>query len=97
MISNHMMDSNLCFDTCGMDEVQILEDDIRDEVDCLIEVMEQGGKMLYIVTNEVGQGVVPAYRMGNIFRDISGRINAHIVAKADEVYCAISGISLKLK
>ncbi len=97
MITNLMMDSGLRFDTCGLDEVQILEDSITREVDNLIEIMKKNGKKLYIVTNEVGQGIVPAYRMGSIFRDISGRINAHIASRADEVYCTISGLSLRLK
>lgn len=95
LITNHMMDSGLCFDTCGMDEVQRLEDAIHAQVRGLLAVMK--GKMLVVVTNEVGQGIVPAYRMGNLFRDIAGRINAYIAAQADEVYCMISGLPLRLK
>ncbi|MDD5017329.1 MAG: bifunctional adenosylcobinamide kinase/adenosylcobinamide-phosphate guanylyltransferase [Eubacteriales bacterium] len=97
MITNHMMDSGLCFDTCGLGAVQALEDGIRAEVDSLIAVMKTGGKRLVIVTNEVGAGIVPAYRMGSLFRDIAGRINMHIAAAADEVYCTISGLALRLK
>lgn len=97
MITNLMMDSGLCFDTCGFGEVQKLEDSIKSEVDCLLGVMKFSEKTLFIVTNEVGQGIVPAFRMGSIFRDISGRINAYIASLADEVYCTISGLSLKLK
>ena len=97
MITNHMMDSGLNFDTCGMDAVGVLEDDIRAEVDDLLNVMQGNGKDLVVVTNEVGLGIVPAYRMGSIFRDISGRINAYIAKAADEVYFMVSGLSLRVK
>lgn len=97
MITNHMVDSGLDFDTCDMDEVNRLEDAVRAQADELIALMRRRGKRLVIVTNEVGQGVVPAYRMGNLFRDIAGRTNAHIAREADEVYCMISGLPLRLK
>ncbi|MGI5848635.1 MAG: bifunctional adenosylcobinamide kinase/adenosylcobinamide-phosphate guanylyltransferase [Christensenellales bacterium] len=97
MITNLMIDSHIDFETCSMDQVQMLEDRIKSETDNLIAVMRMHSKQLIIVTNEVGQGVVPSYRMGNLFRDISGRINADIAKKADQVYCMISGLSLKLK
>ena len=97
MITNHMMDSGLDFDTCGIDAVNRLEDEIRAEVDALIGAARANSKQLILVTNEVGMSVVPAYRMGNLFRDIAGRINAHIAEQADSVYCMISGLPLKLK
>ena len=97
MITNHMMDSGLCFDTCGLDVVQTLEDRIRGEVEGLLSLMKTHDKQLVVVTNEVGQGLVPAYRMGSIFRDIAGRINMYIADRADEVYCMISGLCLRLK
>ena len=97
MITNLMMDSGLDFETCGMDAVNALEERVRAEVNALIDVMRDNGKQLVIVTNEAGMGVVPAYRMGNIFRDIAGRINAHIARQADAVYMMVSGLELKLK
>ena len=97
MITNHMMDSGLDFDTCDIGEVNRLEGFVRAQVDELIALMRRRGKRLVIVTNEVGQGIVPAYRMGNLFRDIAGRTNAHIAHEADEVYCLISGLPLRLK
>ena len=95
MITNHMMASGLDFDTCGPGDMQWLEDSIRVDADDLLALAK--GRDMVVVTNEVGQGVVPAYRMGRLFADISGRINAHIARQADDVYCMISGLSLKLK
>ena len=97
LATNHMMDSGLDFDTCDMAEVDKLEASIAAEVDALLNMMERRGKRLVVVTNEVGMGLVPAYRMGNLFRDIAGRLNAHVARRADEMWCMISGLPLRLK
>jgi adenosylcobinamide kinase/adenosylcobinamide-phosphate guanylyltransferase len=95
LTTNHMMDSGLDFDTCALDAVQMLEEKITADVDHLLDAAQ--GKLLIMVTNEVGQGVVPAYRMGSLFRDMAGRLNMHVAARANEVYCMISGLPLRLK
>ena len=97
LITNHMMESGLDFEYCAMDDSQQLEDRIRADIDGLLAAAASDGKELVIVTNEVGQGVIPAYRMGRIFVDISGRINAHIAGCADAVYLMAAGLSLRLK
>jgi adenosylcobinamide kinase/adenosylcobinamide-phosphate guanylyltransferase len=97
LVTNHMMDSALDFDTCALAEVDALEAGIAAEVDALLDMMERCGKRLIVVTNEVGSGLVPAYRMGNLFRDIAGRLNARVAQRADEAYCLISGLPLRLK
>ncbi len=95
LTTNHMMDSGLDFDTCELGAVQALEEKVKADVNGLFAAAQ--GKRLIIVTNEVGQGVVPAYRMGSLFRDMAGRLNIHVAARADEVYCMISGLPLRLK
>lgn len=50
-----------------------------------------------IITNEVGSGIVPETKLSREFRDIAGRVNQYLAKEADEVYCIISGIPLKLK
>ena len=49
------------------------------------------------MTNEVGMCVVPSYRLGRIFSDITGKANQLIASLSDEVYMSISGIPLRLK
>lgn len=95
LATNHMIDSGLDFDTCPLDAVQPIEERMTAEVDDLLNGVSK--KRLILVTNEVGQGVVPAFRMGSIFRDIAGRLNMHVAARADEVICMISGLPLRLK
>jgi adenosylcobinamide kinase/adenosylcobinamide-phosphate guanylyltransferase len=50
-----------------------------------------------MVTNEVGYGIVPEYKLGRIFRDIAGFINQYIASLSDEVYLVACGLPLKLK
>ena len=44
-----------------------------------------------VVTNEVGDGVVPAYGSGRLFRDVLGRANRSLVGAADRSYLAVCG------
>ena len=50
-----------------------------------------------VVTNEVGDGVVPAYASGRVFRDILGRANRRLVAGADSAYLCVAGRLIDLK
>lgn len=50
-----------------------------------------------LVTNEVGQGIVPENALARKFRDLAGRANQILAAGCDTVYVTISGIPLKLK
>ncbi len=97
LITNFMINSGIDFDNCKVVEVNNLESKIKEEVLNLISLCRNLNKKLIIVSNEVGLGVVPAYYMGNFFRDISGRINSSIAIEADNVYFTVSGIPMKLK
>jgi adenosyl cobinamide kinase/adenosyl cobinamide phosphate guanylyltransferase len=44
-----------------------------------------------VVTNEVGDGVVPAYASGRTFRDVLGRSNRTLVNVADASYLVVCG------
>lgn len=51
----------------------------------------------FAVSNEVGQGVVPAYPLGRLYRDVLGRANQFLAAQAGTVYWMIAGIPQKIK
>lgn len=97
MVSNILLDSGIDFDKCSMDEIELIEKNIFNEVIGLLEIVAKLGKKLIIVTNEVGMGLVPSYRLGNIFRDIAGRVNQYLAKQANEVYFTVSGIPIKIK
>lgn len=49
------------------------------------------------VTNEVGMGVVPDSALGRAFRDVQGRCNQRLAARATELYLAALGTVLRLR
>jgi adenosylcobinamide kinase / adenosylcobinamide-phosphate guanylyltransferase len=49
------------------------------------------------VSNEVGSGVVPAFRSGRVYRDMLGQLNQEIAAIADNVVLMVAGIPLPVK
>ncbi|MCL5257603.1 MAG: bifunctional adenosylcobinamide kinase/adenosylcobinamide-phosphate guanylyltransferase [Chloroflexi bacterium] len=63
----------------------------------LLEWYEGFDGALIIVSNEVGEGVVPAYPLGRVYRDLLGYANKRLAEVADEVYFMIAGIPLDLK
>ena len=50
-----------------------------------------------VVTNEVGQGLVPDSPEGRRFRKISGEVNRIFAREAGEAYLVVSGLPLRLK
>ena len=53
--------------------------------------------LLYIVSNEVGLGLVPETPLGRDYRDNIGRLNASVAAAATDVYFMAAGIPMKIK
>lgn len=50
-----------------------------------------------MVTNEIGLGVVPSYKLGRVYCDFVGRINQMLGRLSDEVYFTVCGIPTKIK
>ena len=52
---------------------------------------------IYIVSNEVGMGIVPENTLARRFRDLAGSLNRMVAKVADEVYLVYAGLPLLLK
>ena len=50
-----------------------------------------------LVSNEVGSGVVPAYKSGRRFRDLVGELNQRVAAVADNVVYMVAGLPMVVK
>lgn len=68
------------------------------ELKALFSLIEKTPKTHWlIVSNEVGMGVVPAYKLGRTYRDMLGRANQAVAAKAAEVIFMIAGIAVEVR
>jgi len=67
------------------------------EVNALLKAMESLRGTVFIVSNEVGMGIVPDNACAREYRDRLGLLNQRIAQKADRVYFICSGIPLVLK
>jgi adenosylcobinamide kinase/adenosylcobinamide-phosphate guanylyltransferase len=51
----------------------------------------------FVVSNEVGQGIVPDNELARRFRDAAGRLNQQVAGIADSVLLMVAGLPLKVK
>ncbi len=75
----------------------LIEKGLIAEIDELVDCMNHTNASFIIVTNEVGLGLVPANRMGRLYRDLLGRANQILAQRADEIYLMVAGIPIKVK
>ncbi len=54
-------------------------------------------KSLIIVSNEVGAGIVPAYALGRLYRDLLGLVNQRLAQAATHVYLMVAGLGVDIK
>ncbi len=96
-VTNIMLDEPVDYDQDSQEAMNKVEAKVKRELTSLLDMVTTTGQNLVLVTNEVGLGIVPAYRLGNIFRDIAGRMNQYLAERADEVYFIVSGLPITLK
>jgi adenosylcobinamide kinase/adenosylcobinamide-phosphate guanylyltransferase len=73
------------------------EQAVLEEMGRLLAAARSAPVPVILVSNEVGQGVVPASRLGRAFRDIAGRAHQLVAAEADEVVFLTAGLPQRLK
>lgn len=71
--------------------------DLEKEISSFCHSLSTVRSPLFIVSNEVGMGIVPEKELTRRFRDLSGILNQKVAEIADEVYLVVSGIPLKIK
>lgn len=98
MLGNLLFSSGVDEEMPNMAEVAQVEKKITDQMTEILDVIKCDlTRDVVIVTNELGLGLVPAYPLGRIFRDLAGRINQKIARASDHVYFVISGIPTLIK
>jgi len=80
----------------SLDEARV-EEQLNAEIDALLSWYEQHQASLIIISNEVGMGLVPPYPLGRAYRDLLGRANQRLAARADVVLFLVAGLPIDLK
>jgi adenosylcobinamide kinase/adenosylcobinamide-phosphate guanylyltransferase len=69
------------------------------EIDALVQTLTtlSAHKTIIVVSNEVGSGIVPAYALGRVYRDVLGLVNQRLARAAQRVYLMIAGLGVDIK
>jgi adenosylcobinamide kinase / adenosylcobinamide-phosphate guanylyltransferase len=70
---------------------------VQAEVDALQKAHSKMGGQWFIVSNEVGLGLVPPYPLGRFYRDLLGWANQTLARSADRVIFMVAGIPTVIK
>jgi adenosylcobinamide kinase/adenosylcobinamide-phosphate guanylyltransferase len=83
--------------TLWLSNRMLADADIDAETGRLEEALDRRAGPLVLVSNEVGFGIVPDNALARRFRDLQGRLNQRIAARADRVALLIAGLPLIVK
>ncbi|MET2826240.1 bifunctional adenosylcobinamide kinase/adenosylcobinamide-phosphate guanylyltransferase [Mesorhizobium shangrilense] len=75
----------------------LAEHDVEAECRRLADVLSRPRGPWFVVSNEVGQGIVPDNALARRFRDAAGRLNQQVAAVAETVLLMVAGLPLKVK
>jgi adenosylcobinamide kinase/adenosylcobinamide-phosphate guanylyltransferase len=74
-----------------------VEADLLTGVTGVIDRAEKRDVSLVLVSNEVGLGIVPAFALGRGYRDVLGRVNRVVAARADAIVFMVAGLPVDLR
>jgi adenosylcobinamide kinase / adenosylcobinamide-phosphate guanylyltransferase len=71
--------------------------DLKAAGGALVEAVRAVQNPLWLVSNEVGLGIVPENAMARRFRDAAGRLHRQLAAVADHVVLVVAGLPMVVK
>ena len=71
--------------------------DVETQIGALTQTLMAMRSPVILVSNEVGQGIVPENEMARRFRDLAGTVNQKVAASVDQVIWMVAGIPVKIK
>ncbi|NJK65027.1 MAG: bifunctional adenosylcobinamide kinase/adenosylcobinamide-phosphate guanylyltransferase [Synechococcaceae cyanobacterium SM2_3_1] len=69
----------------------------QDQMEGLKGSLLASDRLLLLVAEEVGWGVIPAYASGRLFRDRLGELVQQVGQQADQVFLVVAGYALDVK
>jgi adenosylcobinamide kinase / adenosylcobinamide-phosphate guanylyltransferase len=75
----------------------VSEKAVLDEVGRIVAAGRVFSGVLFIISNDVGGGLVSPYPMGRLFQDVAGMAHQAVARAADEVFFLRAGLPQKLK
>jgi len=70
---------------------------LKNEIADLLAYIRKHNEEWLVISNEVGMGLVPAYQMGRVYRDLLGWANQQLAREADRVIFMVAGIPMVVK
>ncbi len=70
---------------------------VQNEMEELFVAIQKQNQEWFIISNEVGLGLVPPYQMGRVYRDALGWANQRLARDADRVLFMVAGIPMIVK
>jgi adenosylcobinamide kinase/adenosylcobinamide-phosphate guanylyltransferase len=83
--------------TIWLSNVMLSEGEVGGEVEGLINALREVKANVFVVSNEVGMGIVPDNETARRFRDVAGLLNQKVADAADEAYLVVSGMPVRIK
>ena len=83
--------------TLWLSNVLLAERDVAAESRALSHTLARPRGPWFVVSNEVGLGIVPDNALARRFRDDAGRLNQMVAAGADSVLFMVAGLPMKVK
>jgi adenosylcobinamide kinase/adenosylcobinamide-phosphate guanylyltransferase len=70
---------------------------VQEEIESLLSAIHEQKQDWFIISNEVGLGLVPPYQMGRVYRDGLGWANQRLAREADRVLFMVAGLPMVVK
>ena len=83
--------------TLWLSNQMLAEGAIEAESARLVEILSKPRGPWFVVSNEVGMGIVPDTPLGRRFRDAQGRLNQQVAAIAQRVLFMVAGLPMQVK
>ena len=71
--------------------------DLATERAQIVDALAARNAPTFVVSNEVGLGIVPDNELSRRFRDEAGFLHQAVAARADEVHLMVAGLSIRAK